>query len=119
MNTKISIKRSNKYKDDLIILSNKNNLSWATDFLPKSDEAFLKSAAKKEINFVFIPNVDRNVVIQFLKKGGNASYQKEDVRLAGNEILQILSNYKVSKVEILFQNSKQTSRRYHFETPKS
>jgi leucyl aminopeptidase len=112
MNTKISIKRSNKYKDDLIILSNKNNLSWATDFLPKSDEAFLKSAAKKEINFVFIPNVDRNVVIQFLKKGGNASYQKEDVRLAGNEILQILSNYKVSKVEILNQCKENNTLEY-------
>ncbi|MFK8006879.1 MAG: M17 family metallopeptidase [Saprospiraceae bacterium] len=112
MNTKISISRSNKYKDDLIILSDKNNLGWATDFLSKSEEAFLKSAAKKEINFVFIPNVDRNVVVQFLKKGNNASYHKEDVRLAGNEILQTLSNYKVSKVEILNQCKENNALEY-------
>lgn len=101
MNTKVSISRSTKYKDNLIILSEHHNLNWATDFLSASEEAYLKAAAKKEINFVFIPNVDRNVVVQFLKKGENASYHKEDVRLAGNEILQTLSNYKISKVEVL------------------
>lgn len=101
MNTKVSISRSTKYKDNLIILSEFHNLNWATNFLSASEEAYLKAAAKKEINFVFIPNVDRNVVVQFLKKGENASYHKEDVRLAGNEILQTLSNYKISKVEVL------------------
>ncbi len=101
MNTKVSIARSNKYKDDLIILSDKKDLSWTRSILSASESAYLKSAAKKEINFIFIPNVERNVVVQFLKKGENSSYHKEDIRLAGNEILQTLSHYKIEKVEII------------------
>ena len=103
MNTKVSISRSNKYKDDLIILSDKKDLNWASSILSTSEMAYLKSAAKKEINFIFIPNVERNVVVQFLKKGENSSYHKEDIRLAGNEILQTLSHYKIEKVLVLNQ----------------
>ena len=101
MNTTISISRSNKYKDDLIILSDKNELSWADSILSSSELAYLKSVTKKEINSVFIPNMDRNVIVQFLKKGENQSYHREDIRLAGNEILQMLSHYKIKKVEVV------------------
>ncbi len=112
MNTKVSISRSNKYNDDLIFLTDKKDLSWATTVLSKTEVAYLKSAAKKEINFVFIPKVEKNIIVQFLKKGKNASYHKEDVRLAGNEILQLLSQNKIGKVEVVNQCKENNTLEY-------
>ncbi|HFB99377.1 MAG TPA: leucyl aminopeptidase family protein [Phaeodactylibacter sp.] len=101
MNTKISVSRTNAPKNDLIILCNKKDLAWATSILSASEVAYLKSAAKKEINFVFIPKTEQNIIVQFLKKQKNRSYHKEDVRLAGNEILAVLGHYKIEKVEVI------------------
>ena len=101
MNTKISILRSDKYKDDVVVLSDKNNLSWTSSILSKDEITYLKSAAKKEINSVFIPNLEKNIIVQFVRSGSNASLHREDVRVAGSEILTTLSHYKVEKVIVL------------------
>jgi len=112
MNTKISISRSNTYKDDTLFLTDKKDLSWATAVLSTTELAYLKSAAKKDINFVFIPKVEKNIIIQFLKKGKNASYHKEDVRLAGNEILQVLSQNRIEKIEVVNQCKENNTLEY-------
>lgn len=112
MNTKVSISRSNTYKNDTLFLTYKKDLSWAAAVLSTTELAYLKSAAKKEINFVFIPKVEKNIIIQFLKKGKNVSYHKEDVRLAGNEILQVLSQNKISKIEVVNQCKENNTLEY-------
>ena len=103
MNTKISVSRLNKSKDSLIILSHKKDLTWAASILSTSEIDYLKSAAKKEINFVFIPKIKQNIIVQFLKKQKDSSYHKEDIRLAGNDILGTIGHYKIAKVEVINQ----------------
>jgi len=106
MNTKISILRSDKYKDDIVVLSDKNNLSWTSSLLSKDETTYLKSAAKKEINSVFIPNLEKNIIVQFIKTGQVNSLHREDVRVAGNEILTTLSHYKIEKTVLLDRTKK-------------
>lgn len=104
MNTKISISRSDKYKGDLIVISDKNNLRWANSVLSKENQTYLKSAVKKDIDFVIIPKVDGLCMVHFMKKMDDKSDHKEDVRLAGNDILKTIIHYKITKVEVLNQS---------------
>lgn len=101
MNTKISLSRSEKFTGDLIILANRNNLKWAQSLFAKEELDYLKSAVKKEIDFVIMPNAKRMMIVHFLKKSEDISYHKEDVRLAGSEMLKTLLHNKVNKIEIL------------------
>ena len=98
MNTKVTVTSAYKNNDHLIILSDSNNISGFSSFLNKSEIVFLKSAIKKELPFVVFPTQERLIIIHFLKDCDSVSISREEARLAGNEILSQLSNYKVNTV---------------------
>ena len=100
MNTKISATKSPKSNDNRLILSDYNDFAWAKGFLTKTEIDFVKNAAKNNILSLFLPRTSANVFIQLLKNKGNTSCEKEEVRIAGNEMLSTLAHYKIKSVTL-------------------
>jgi len=101
MSTKVSsIKAVNK-KDNLIVLTEKSNLKWASDFLNKEETQYLKKAIKEEIFQVIFPKASSLIIVQVLKSSGNEEEQREDARIAGAELLHKLDNCKVKSVSVV------------------
>ncbi len=105
MNTKVTVSNTYKSKDDLIILSDFNDFGWASSLLSDSEITFLKDASKKEVSCVFLPRGNSSTIIQFLKENGTDSISREDARIAGNEILSLLSQYKIKSVTLINKRS--------------
>lgn len=101
MNTKVTASNAYNTKDDLIILSDYDDFDWAPSFLNDSEITFLRAAAKKEVSFVFLPRGNNAIIVQFLKENSNDSISREDARIAGNEILTLLSQNKIKSVSLV------------------
>ncbi len=101
MNTKISVTNTHKGSDNLIILADNNNFAWASSFLDATELNFLKQSAKVDVPYIFLPQKNRCIIVQYLKDAESESYHKEEARIAGNEVLSLLSHYKIEKVTIL------------------
>jgi len=101
MNTKVTVSNTYKSKDDLIILSDFDDFGWAASILTDSETTFLKNAAKREVSFVFLARETGSIVVQFLKENGTDSISREDARIAGNEILSHISQYKIKTVTLV------------------
>jgi len=106
MNTKITVIPSPKSKDNLIILSNQNDISWASKYLPVDQITFLKKAVKNKVNHIFFPLKDRCVIVQFLKLNGDIPKNREEARLAGNEVLSVIEHYCFEKITIANHSDK-------------
>jgi len=105
MNTKIKVVRSLKANSDLIILAEKNKLSWTKSYLNKEDADYVKKAAKEDINQIIFPKANRIIVIQFLKKVKSLPETREDARICGSEILPKLEHYNVKNITIVNERS--------------
>lgn len=101
MNTKVAIVKSPKNNDNLVILADQSDLGWTSTYLSDNEIAFLKNAVKKQVNHIIFPHAKRAVVVQFLKQNGNDSHNREEARLAGNEVLHIIEHYKLEKITLL------------------
>lgn len=112
MNTKISVTKSPKGNDNQLILSDYNNFAWAKACLTKSELDYVKSAAKNNISSVFLPRMTGGMFIQFFKNQEDASSEKEDVRVLGNEILSTLSHYKIKSVTITNGRKKNLTKEF-------
>ena len=104
MNTRVSVVKSYKGTDNLLILADTDKLIWAKEFLSKAEQGFLKKAIKNEVPYVFIPQENRYIIVQFSKEGETISELKEEARLAGSEILSTISHYKIREVVIINQS---------------
>jgi len=100
MNTKISVTKSIKSTDTLVLLSDRKSLDWATEMLNEDGADYVKKAAKDDINSVFIPRQKGNMIVQFLQTNSEEALQREDTRLAGNELLTTINHYKIKSVVI-------------------
>ena len=69
MNTKVSVARSYKSKDNLIILADYDDFSWTSAFLSEAECRFLQSAARRELSDVLLPQAQRVIIVQFVKNG--------------------------------------------------
>ena len=105
MNTKVTVSNTYKSKDDLIILADIDDFDWAPSLLNDSEITFLKNAAKNEVSFVFLARENSSVIVQFLKENGTLSISREDTRLAGSEILSVLSQYKIKSTTLINKRS--------------
>ena len=112
MNTKISLTKTFKNNDHLLILADKDDFTWTDDFLSASELAFLKHTTGQDIPYIFIPQEKRYIIVQFLKESKSESYNREDARVAGNDILSLLSHYKIKSVSII--NRRKVNRTIDF-----
>ncbi len=101
MNTRVSVIKSISGKDNRIILSDKDNLAWTAKYFSPSEVKYLKKVAKDDVPYAFLPQEDASVFVQFLKPAKTTDETKEDARIAGNEILTIISHYKLGSVTLL------------------
>ncbi len=100
MNTNISVTKSIKSTDTLILLADRKKLNWASEVLNAEGAGYIKKAAKKDINSVFIPRQKGNLIVQFLNSDQEEATYREDVRLAGNDLLTTINHYKIESVVI-------------------
>ena len=112
MNTKVTLSNAFKSKDDLIILADFDDFDWAPAILTDAELTFLKSASKKEVSYVFLAREHNSIIVQFLKENGTDSISREDARIAGNDALTVLSQYKISTVTLV--NKRVTNRTLDF-----
>jgi leucyl aminopeptidase len=101
MNTKLSSVKAYNKKDNLIVLTDKSNLSWAKDLLSKDEVQYLKSALKKDILNVVFPKANNIIVVQALNSAGTHDEQREEARIFGSEALNKLEQHKTKKVTIV------------------
>lgn len=101
MNTKVTVSEAFNSKDDLIILADCKDFNWTSSFLSDVETTFLKDAAKREVSCVFLPREKNAIIVQFLKENGTDSTSREDARIAGNEVLTLLSQYKMKSVTMV------------------
>jgi leucyl aminopeptidase len=92
---------STNLTDDLVILTKKNNISWASEFLTSNEIAYLKYAAKKHINHVFFPKENQGLIIHFIEENNCSKRQKEISRRSGNDIIAALTHYKIETISII------------------
>lgn len=82
----------------ILILSDKNELSWTTEWLTKSEISYLKQAISDDINYIFFPKATQSILVHFIAKEDNPFLQKEIYRRAGNEIITALTHYKITSI---------------------
>ena len=112
MNTQISVINSVKHNDKLIILADRDNLGWASDYLTKVEISFLKSMAEQDVTHVFLAKAEGYIIVQFLKPQSSDSHAREEARIAGNEILNTLNHYNTKKVTLLNKSTSNYAREY-------
>ncbi len=105
MNTKLTVTRTLKKKDNLIFLADHKDIEWAHSFFNESEISFIQNAVRNEITYLTFPKDGRLVFVQFLKENGTESISREDVRIAGNELLSTLSNYQIKSVVVINKRS--------------
>ena len=106
MNTKISVAKAFKKNEHLLVLADDDNFEWTATLLTKDETAFVKNAAKKEVPFLFLPQKDRSVIVQFLRNEQANDEDKEETRVAGSDILTLLSHYKIKSIGLLNRQKK-------------
>ncbi len=106
MNTKVSVAKSFKQNDHLLILADVKNFEWTKELVSDSEKSFIKKAAKDDVPYVFLPQINRYIIVQFLHKKGSPAELLEDTRVAGNDILALLSHYKINTITILNRQKK-------------
>jgi len=87
--------------DNLLILAYKNNLSTVFSYLSESEKTYLEHAITNGINHVFFPNKGRSILVHFVDLSEDTSYQKELLRIAGNDITNSLAHYKIKEIVLL------------------
>lgn len=100
MNTNISVTKSIKSTDTLVLLADRKSLDWTTEMLNEEGAGYVKQAARKELNSLFIPRKKGNLIVQFLNTESEDALRREDARLAGNELLTTINHYKIKSVVI-------------------
>ena len=101
MNTKVSVTKSFKSNDHLIVLADRDGLDQLQDFCSATELVILQNAAQKQIAHFVLPQEKRYVFFHFLEEKGTESDTLETARVAGNDILTQLSHYKITSVQLL------------------
>ena len=84
----------------LVILAEKEGLERLNGALTDSETAFLRQGVGREVKNFFFPRAEGGVFVRFFKKEDNPNIATEAVRLAGNELLRELRQYKIESVAL-------------------
>jgi leucyl aminopeptidase len=86
--------------DNLVILAEKDRLDTLATSLAPHESAFLRQAAAQEVTSFFFPRSEGSVFVRLLKPEKDAAIASEDARLAGNELLREIRQYKIDSVTL-------------------
>ena len=101
MSFTINLVKKPKKTDNLLILASPKELTSVFTYLNKKEKTYLEHAAANQINYVFFPKKKNSVLVHFIDLIDNAAYQKEVVRVAGNDITKALAHYKIKEIAVL------------------
>lgn len=84
--------------DHVVILADKNRLDPLDNLLTPSENLFLRQSAAREAHNFFFPRAEGSVFVRLLKPETEPALALEAVRLAGNELLRELRQYKIDTI---------------------
>ncbi|MEO6759641.1 MAG: peptidase M17, partial [Saprospiraceae bacterium] len=84
--------------DLVVILADKNRLDPLDTLLSPSEVLFLRQSAAREAYNFFFPRPEGSIFVRLLKPEKNPALALEAVRLAGNELLRELRQYRIETV---------------------
>ena len=87
--------------DNLLILANSENLAPIFAYLSDSESTYLEYAATNSINHVFFPKKNRSLLIHFVNTSEDIHYQKELIRVAGNDVTSSIAHYKIKEIVLV------------------
>ena len=92
--------QSARTNDNIVILAEKDRLDTLDASLAPHEAAFLRQAAAQEVSSFFFPRSEGSVFVRVLKAENDAAIAWEDARIAGNELLRELRQYKIDAVTV-------------------
>lgn len=92
---------ANRPDDLLAILAEKESIDALASHLEPHEMAFLRQAAARDVKTFFFPRAQGAVFIRLLKPEPDPCAAREAARLAGNDLLRELRQYKIDSVTAL------------------
>jgi leucyl aminopeptidase len=86
--------------ENTIVLAEKGQLDALESLLTPTESAFLRQAAAREVSQFFFPRAEGCTFVRFLKPEADPAIALESARLAGNELLRELRQYKIDRVSL-------------------
>lgn len=101
MNTVLQSVAAYSAQDNLLILSDKDNLAWSSAFFGEAESKFIANMAANDTRYLAMPNGDRMIYIQFLSTHNNENARREEMRCAGAARLQTFKHYHSKSVVLI------------------
>ena len=86
--------------DNVVLLAEKTRLDPLDSLLLPSELLFLRQSVGREVYNFFFPRAEGSVFVRLLKAEKNPAVGQEAARLAGNELLRELRQYKLETVTL-------------------
>lgn len=112
MNPVIFAAQSFSDKDNIIVLSDRDNYEWKKEFLSEHEIEYVKRAAESETSRITLLQSGRVVVVQFLKKDDNPDREREYSRKDGCDVLETLGRYGIEELTIIDKTERNLALAY-------
>ena len=107
----ISVANSND-SDNLIVLSRKDSLSWASKYLSATEISLLEKQVKDEAGFVMLNSGSRWVIVEFLSDKNDAALRFELMRRNAGSRVSLLRSTKIESFTLLNEASENLGSAY-------
>jgi leucyl aminopeptidase len=107
----ISVANSNE-TENLIILSRKDSLSWASKYLSTVEISVLEKQVKDEAAFVMLNSAARWVIVEFVSDKNDVSVRTELMRRNAGSRVSLLRTTKIDSVTLLNEASENLGAAY-------
>ncbi len=99
-------------QDNIIILSNRENYDWIKGNLGEHEAAYVKRAAEREISHIALPQAERIVIVQFLKKHDDDNRTHEYTRRDACEALETIRRYQLEAFTVIDETGRDLALTY-------
>lgn len=86
--------------DNLVILAEKDCIDQIESSLESHENAFLRQGVSQDVSYFFFPRSAGSVFVKIFKPEPDTAIALEDARLAGNELLRDLRQYKMDSITL-------------------
>jgi len=112
LNTNIISVANTNDSENLIILSRKDSLSWASKYLSAAEISVLEKQVKDEAGFVMLNSASRWVIVEFLSDKTDTSLRVELMRRNAGNRVSLLRTTKIEAVTLVNEASENLGAAY-------
>ena len=112
LNTNIISVANSKETENLIILSRKDSLSWASKYLNATEISLLEKQVKEEAAYVMLNSAGRWIIVEFLSDKTDAALRAELMRRNAGSRISLLRSTKIESVTLLNEASENLGAAY-------